>query len=272
MTINTNNKFEKILPLKKWVEEFNLTANKAFGQNFLFDLNITDKIVKLADLHTNDSVLEVGPGLGPLTMSLLKTNIQQLQVIEKDNRFKILLEEIKNIDNRLFINFGDCLNFKIPLHINKIVANLPYNISVIFIINVLEKYPHVEEMTLLIQKEVAERFVSKNNSKIFGTISLLSQIYTDIKILYNLGPKIFVPAPKVNSSLIKFTRKNHHLLENFSIYQEIIKTAFSERRKLLTSTLGKKYLILKPLLHNKRCENLTVEDILHFGEILKKNL
>ena len=183
MNNNSKNKFEKILPLKQWVEKFNLTANKAFGQNFLFDLNITDKIVKLAELTPKDSVLEIGPGLGPLTMSLLKTPIKQLEVIEKDNRFKVLLEEIKNIDDRLIINFGDCLDFHIPLHINKIVANLPYNISVIFIVNVLEKYPHVEEMTLLIQKEVAERFVSKNNSKVFGTISLISQIYTHIKIL-----------------------------------------------------------------------------------------
>lgn len=268
MITNEDNKFEKILPLKQWVTKFNLTANKAFGQNFLFDLNITDKIVKLANLKTTDSVLEIGPGLGPLTMSLLKTNIKELQVIEKDTRFKVLLEEIQNIDNRLIINFGDCLTFEIPTHINKIVANLPYNISVVFIMNVLFQNPHIEEMTLLVQKEVAERFVSKNNSKIFGTISLLSQIYFNVKILYNLAPKIFIPSPKVHSSLIQFTRKDNYLLKNYPIYRDLIKIAFSERRKLLTSTLGKKYIILKPLLGNKRCENLTVTDIIEFGDIL----
>lgn len=272
MTINNStDKFAPLLPLKQWVEKFSLTANKAFGQNFLFDLNITDKIVKLANLQATDSVLEVGPGLGPLTMSLLKTNINELQIIEKDTRFNVLLDEIKKIDDRLMINFGDCLTFEIPPHINKIVANLPYNISVIFIMDIVFKNPHIEKMTLLIQKEVAERFISKNNSKIFGTISLLSQIYFDVKILYNLGPKIFVPAPKVQSSLVEFTRKNNHLLENFHIYRDVIKVAFSERRKLLTGTLGKKYPTLKPLLATKRCENLTIEDILNFGEILKNS-
>jgi 16S rRNA (adenine1518-N6/adenine1519-N6)-dimethyltransferase len=266
------NKFNKILPLKQWVEKFGLIANKSFGQNFLFDLNVTDKIVKLAGLKPTDSVLEVGPGLGPLTMSLLKTNIKKLEVIEMDTRFKVLLEEIKNIDDRLIINFGDCLKFEIPSYINKIVANLPYNISVVFIMEVLEKYPQIEEMTVLIQKEVGDRFVSGNNSKIFGTISLLSQIYSHVEILYKLPPKIFVPAPKVDSTLVKFTRKNNHLLENFPIYKDLIRVAFSERRKLLTSTLGKKYPILKPFLLNKRCENLTVNNISEYGEILKNNI
>lgn len=266
-----SHKFNKLLPLKQWVEKFNLTANKSFGQNFLFDLNITDKIVKLAKLEPEDSVLEIGAGLGPLTMSILKTNIKELQVVEKDTRFKSILEEIQNLDNRLIINFNDCLTFNIPTHINKIVANLPYNISVIFLMNILYKNPHIEEITVLLQKEVAERFASGNNSKVFGTISLLSQIYFNVKILYNLPPQIFVPAPKVHSCLIKFTRKNHHLLENFPIYNNLVKVSFSERRKLLSSTLGKKYPILKSYLLNMRCENLTVDHIIHFGELLKNN-
>jgi 16S rRNA (adenine1518-N6/adenine1519-N6)-dimethyltransferase len=266
---NDNNKFKEILPLNKWVEKFKLQANKSFGQNFLFNLNITDKIVELSKVKENDCILEVGPGLGPLTISLLNnTFIKKLYVIEKDLRFSPLLDSIKEIDDRININFGDALKWKIPDEVNKIIANLPYNISVIYIIEILKNYPNINEMVLLVQKEVAERFISKNNNKTYGRISILSQIFYDIKIIYNIPPSVFVPSPKVQSSLLFFKRKNHHLLSEVNKYEKIIKFAFQERRKLLKNTLGVAYPQLSPFLENKRCENLTINDIINFGKII----
>lgn len=263
------NKFHKLLPLNQWIKKSNLQPNKSFGQNFLFDLNITDKIVKLANLNSTDRVLEIGPGLGPLTISLLNSPIETLDVVEKDNRFEYLLNEIVKIDSKLKINFQDALKFDIPSYINKIVSNLPYNISVLLIMNLIENNPNITEITVLIQKEVGERFVSKNNSKSFGIISLLSQIFMDINILYHLPPQVFIPAPKVNSTLVKFTRKNFHLLKNYKLYKDIVSISFNQRRKLLINTLGKKYTCLQPFLLNKRCENLTVDNIIDYGNLIK---
>lgn len=258
------NKFQELLPLNKWVKEFNLQANKTFGQNFLFDMNITDKIVKLSNIQDTDIILEVGPGLGALTISLLKTHIKKLYIIEKDLRFKPLLEKIYHMDDRLNINYGDALNWIIPNDVNKIVANLPYNISVIYIIDIIKKYSHITEMILLVQKEVGERFISEYNNKKYGRISILGQIFYDIRIVYHIPSSVFIPAPKVQSVLLYFIRKNMNLLNKFDKYEELIKIAFQQRRKLLINTLGEKYSILIPLLHNKRCENLTIQDIINY--------
>lgn len=267
MNIN-NNKFKSILPLRQWVDKFKLQANKSFGQNFLFNMDITNKIANLSFLNENDCILEVGPGLGSLTMSLLNFAIKKLYVIEKDLRFNILLEQIKNIDDRLHINYGNALDFYIPDDVNKIVANLPYNISVIYIIDILKKYSHITEMILLVQKEVGERFISKNNKKTYGRISILGQIFYDIKIIYHIPPTVFIPAPKVQSTLLYFKRKNIHLLSFAEKYEKLIKIAFQERRKLLKNTLGVEFPQLVPYLNNKRCENLTIEDIINFQKII----
>jgi 16S rRNA (adenine1518-N6/adenine1519-N6)-dimethyltransferase len=268
--IKEKNKFAVLLPLQQWITEFHLKANKALGQNFLLDLNITDKIVRLADLNENCEVLEIGPGIGGLTISLLKTPIKSLLVIEKDVRFNFLLEKILVIDNRLKIIFEDALKVHIPFHITHVVANLPYNISVLFIINVLTNPASIKAMTVLVQKEVGERFISKNNCKSYGRISILGQIFADIKIVYNLSYKVFTPPPKVQSVVLKFSLKNYHLLDFLDIYEDILRKAFSHRRKLLTSTLGASYTFLKPYLEKKRCENLSVEDVIFFGQLIYK--
>lgn len=261
-------KFDQLLPLQQWVKIFSLNANKTLGQNFLFDLNITDKIVKLANLNEDSCVLEIGPGLCGLTISLLKTPIKKLYVIEKDQRFQQLLEKIKIIDDRLHIIFGDALQAQLPVNISDIVANLPYNISVLFIINILKNPQNIKTMTVLLQKEVAERFISSNKCKIFGKISILGQIFAEIKIVYCLPPSVFIPHPKVDSALVNFKFKNKNLLPNMDLYERILTLSFGQRRKILTSTLGKAYPYLIPYLEKKRCEDLNVEDVINFAEII----
>jgi len=262
--------FHDLLPLKQWIKIFNLQANKAFGQNFLFDLNITDKIVKLSSVGEGDHILEIGPGLGGLTISLLKNNISKLSVIEKDERFLPLLNKIQDLDHRLEIITGDALYTPLPHHINHIVANLPYNISVPFILKAL-LHPSLQSMTVLVQKEVGERFISANNCKEYGKISIFSQIFADIKILYYLPPSVFIPAPKVQSVLLQFIIKNKPLVPLVPFIEMILKSAFTHRRKLLTSTLGQDFPLLKNFLKDKRCENLSIEEVIFFSEILQNS-
>lgn len=260
--------FDNLLPLKQWIKIFNLQANKAFGQNFLFDLNITDKIVKLSGVGEGDHILEIGPGLGGLTISLLKKPISKLSVIEKDIRFIPLLEKIQQLNNNLHLIIGDALYTPIPIDTTHIVANLPYNISVPFILKAL-LHTSLKSMTVLVQKEVGERFISSNNCKTYGKISIFSQIFADIKIVYHLPPSVFIPAPKVHSVLLNFIIKNKDLVPLVPFIEKILKGAFTHRRKLLTSTLGEDFPSLKSFIKDKRCENLSIEDVVFLSKILK---
>jgi 16S rRNA (adenine1518-N6/adenine1519-N6)-dimethyltransferase len=271
---NNKKPFYGILPLGQWIS---IGTKKHLGQNFLLDLNITDKISKLANLPENANVMEIGPGLGPLTISLLsnyneKNGIKKLYVIEMDNRLKEHLEKIKKIDDRLEIAMKDCLkiNWSEYGNVEHLVANLPYNISVPFIMNCLQQQ-NIKTMTVLVQKEVGERFVSAHNKKSYGKISVLAQIFSDVKIVYELGPKAFTPPPKVHSVLLYFQKKNNEKLYLWPTLENMLRLMFTNRRKMLSNTIGKKYSVLFSLLLNKRCENLTPLDILKYGEIIYLN-
>jgi 16S rRNA (adenine1518-N6/adenine1519-N6)-dimethyltransferase len=262
-----SNKFQILLPLQQWLKKLNIIPNKNLGQNFLFDLNITNKIVKLSTLEQNDVILEIGAGLGSLTISLLNTNIKKLYTMEKDTLFLPLLKEIQLLDNRLHIIYGDALLLPIPVDITNIVANLPYNISVIFLLKVLIN-PNIKNIYVVIQKEVGERFISKNNCKKYGRISIFAQIFAKVEILYHLSPKVFTPIPKVDSVLVHFCLHNTYLHYLAPTIEKILKIIFNHRRKLLTTTLGKIYPVLIEFLGQKRCENLSVEDIIHFSQLI----
>lgn len=262
-------KFKSILPISQWLD---IGTKKTLGQNFLLNLDITDKISYLANIPDNGVVMEIGPGLGPLTMSLLGnySSMHKLYVIEKDERLQNHLRKIQVIDNRLSIIMGDCLEITIPQEVEHIVANLPYNISVPFIMKCLQFHPHIKTMTLLVQKEVGERFVSSYKKKSYGKISVLAQLFSSVKIVYELGPKAFTPPPKVDSVLLYFQIKNSNLLFLWPVLEEILRLMFQQRRKMLSNTLGKKYPFLLQYLSNKRCEDLVPEEILNLAKIIKE--
>ena len=283
MTNMNNSKFKEpfahLLPLKRWIEKHSISSNihtinmkKSLGQNFLLNLDITDKISLLASIPQHEVVMEIGPGLGSLTISLLSNylTMKKLYVLEMDYGLKSHLENIQAVDNRLEIIMGDCMNINIPLDVRHMVANLPYNVSVPFIIKCLQN-KNLVTMTFLVQKEVGERFISLHNKKSYGKISILAQLFSKVSILYKLGPKAFTPPPKVDSLLLRFERRNDHLLHLWPLLEDLVRLMFQHRRKVLRSTVGKKYPLLIPYMGKYRCEHFTPEQVLEYANLLYEN-
>ena len=234
--------------LRVTVEAHGLLAKKSLGQNFLLDRNITDKIIRLSlekqnkDSFAGDNIYEIGPGPGGLTRSILRQEPKKLTVIEMDDRCISIMEDLQaRFKNRLEIINGDALTIDIksrdeaPRHI---ISNLPYNVSVPLLTGWLKDIEHFESLTLMFQKEVAERIMAPINTKDYGRLSILSQLNCKIEKLMDLNPNCFTPAPKIWSSVLLFRP-----LENRPNAQELKKLeylttlAFGQRRKMVRQSL-----------------------------------
>lgn len=239
---------EKLPSLRITVEAHGLMAKKALGQNFLLDRNITDKIIE-ASLRTqglqnfnNAYCFEVGPGPGGLTRSILCAEPQQLTVIEMDGRCIAIMEEIKErAKNRLQIINGDALKTDftafsgMPKHI---ISNLPYNISVPLLVKWLYDIKSYQSLTLMFQKEVADRICAPTNCKDYGRISILAQLQCKIDRLLDLNPNCFVPAPKIWSSVLLFRSLEKNLsAEQIKKIEHLTSLAFGQRRKMIRQSL-----------------------------------
>lgn len=236
---------DQLPALRDVISGHSLNAKKSMGQNFLLDLNLTSKIARLAgDLEGHD-VLEVGPGPGGLTRGLLAAGARRVVALEKDSRCIPALNDIATAyPGQLDIFNADALNFDISTHLKapiRIVANLPYNIGTELLIRWLtpkEWPPFWDTLTLMFQKEVAERIIAKPRSKAYGRLAILAQWKTDPKIVMELPPEAFTPAPKVYSSVVHFDA----LLEPrfpapAGLFSSTVAMAFNQRRKMLRSSL-----------------------------------
>lgn len=239
----------KMLPaLRTTVEAHGLMAKKALGQNFLLDQNITDKIIRLSLAGQNlanyngANVFEIGPGPGGLTRAILSAEPKKLTVIEMDERCIAIMQDIKDkVGERLDIINGDALKQNLanmtdaPRHI---VSNLPYNISVPLLINWLKDIEKFSSLTLMFQKEVAERIMAKTKTKDYGRISVLSQLLCKVEKLFDLNPECFVPAPKIWSSVLLFTPLHSGLSEkDITNIEHLTTLAFGQRRKMIRQSL-----------------------------------
>ncbi len=234
--------------LRATVEAHGLLAKKALGQNFLLDRNITGKIIRLSLNAQNLSdyrgaaVYEVGPGPGGLTREILRAEPDKLTVVEMDERCIAIMEEIKTkVGERLQIVNGDALkqNFaelnQTPRHI---VSNLPYNISVPLLVGWLKEIENFASLTLMFQKEVADRILAPVGSKDYGRISILSQLLCKIEKLFDLNPECFVPAPKIWSSVLLFTPLRSGLsAKDIAGIEKLSALAFGQRRKMIRQSL-----------------------------------
>lgn len=233
--------------IQEIIAKYNINANKKLGQNFLFDQNLTDKIVRFAGNLDKKTVIEIGPGPGLLTRSILSSDAQKIVAIERDVRCINALNEylVPHSNNRLRIMEDDALGsdvyYKQDGKVN-IIANLPYNISTELLFRWLDNVDHFERFTLMFQKEVAMRILAKPKTKEYSRISIKTQMMCDVELGFHLPPSAFFPPPKVTSTIVKITpNKTKFPNLNTEKLDKILKTSFSQRRKILRSSL-------KPLL------------------------
>ena len=236
---------DNLPPLREVITAHQLTARKSLGQNFLLDLNLTAKIARQAgDLSACD-ILEIGPGPGGLTRGLLSEGARKIVAIEKDNRCLPALEEIEKVfQGRLQVINEDALRLDPTQYLTapiRIISNLPYNVGTELLIRWLTPPnwpPFWKSLTLMFQKEVAQRIVAQPGSKAYGRLAILAQWRSEVKIVLNLPPDAFTPPPKVSSAVIHLEALPAPRYEaNQKFLESLVAAAFNQRRKMLRSAL-----------------------------------
>ena len=236
---------DRLPPLRDVISTHSLNAKKSLGQNFLLDLNLTAKIARLAgDLEGYD-VLEVGPGPGGLTRGLLASGARRVIALEKDPRCIPALNEIAEVyPGQLDIFNTDALDFDVRSHLTvpiRIVANLPYNVGTELLIRWLTPKdwpPFWSTLTLMFQKEVAERIIATPGSKSYGRLAILAQWKSNPKIMMELPPEAFTPPPKVHSAVVHFDAlPEPRFPAPAGLLTSTVAMAFNQRRKMLRSSL-----------------------------------
>ena len=232
-------------PLREVIRTHELVARKQLGQNFLLDLNLTAKIARQAGHLSGCDVLEVGPGPGGLTRGLLAEGARRVLAIEKDLRCLPALAEISDAyPGRLQVINGDALEVDVLAHLTppvRVVANLPYNVGTELLIRWLTPDtwpPFWDSLTLMFQREVAERIVAKPRGDHYGRLAILSQWRTDAQIVMSLPPEAFTPAPKVHSAVVHLKRlEAPRYPADARVLSRVTAMAFNQRRKMLRSSL-----------------------------------
>ncbi|EKE71940.1 MULTISPECIES: 16S rRNA (adenine(1518)-N(6)/adenine(1519)-N(6))-dimethyltransferase RsmA [Roseobacteraceae] len=237
--------FDGLPPLRDVIERHGLVAKKSLGQNFLLDLNLTSKIARLAGDLSKCDVLEVGPGPGGLTRGLLAEGARKVLAVEKDSRAIAALDEISAIyPGRLEVLNADALEIDPLERLTppvRIIANLPYNIGTELLVRWLTPPswpPYWSSLTLMFQREVAERIVAQPGSKKYGRLAILSQWRTRANIVMELPPEAFTPPPKIHSAVVHFEALPKARFEaDPKVLERIVAAGFNQRRKMLRASL-----------------------------------
>ena len=229
------------------IQKYEFMFQKKFGQNFLIDTHVLEKIISAAGITKNDCVLEIGPGIGTMTQYLAE-NAGHVVAVEIDrNLIPILKETLADYDNVTVIN-EDILRVDIKALAEeynggkpiKVVANLPYYITTPIIMGLFESGVPIDNITVMVQKEVADRVKEGPGSKDYGALSLAVQYYAEPEIVANVPPNCFIPRPNVGSAVIRLTRHKEMPVEvkNRALMFKIIRASFNQRRKTLQNGLG----------------------------------
>ncbi len=260
-------------PLGRVIASHGLTARKSLGQNFLLDLNLTAKIARQAGDLSGMDVLEIGPGPGGLTRGLLAEGARRVLAIEKDPRCMPALAEIgAAYPGRLTVIEGDALRVDPLAHLDPpiaIAANLPYNVGTELLVRWLTPRdwpPFWKSLTLMFQREVAERIVAAPGSKAYGRLALLAQWRAEARIVMSLPPEAFTPAPKVSSAVVHLTAlPEPRFPADAKVLESVVAAAFNQRRKMLRAALKGQHPDIEGLLESagiaptERAEQVSLE-------------
>lgn len=273
--------------IKELLNKYNAGALKKYGQNFLINDHVLETIANtLKDQFKN--VIEIGPGLGSLTRYLV-TTYDKVLAFEIDSKMVEILDDTIKEENFRVVE-KDILKVNIEQEINNyfdnkeicLIANLPYYITTPIMLKVLEEAPSIKSMVIMIQKEVAERFLGKPNTKDYNSLSVLIQTYMDVSKVIEVSKNSFYPAPEVTSAVIKLTRKEktNYQIDNEELFLKVNRLMFKQRRKTIVNNLKDIYNkesildILNKLniSETARSESLSVEQIINFSNELNKIL
>jgi len=274
---------------------YGLKAKKRFGQNFLVDENILERIVEESSITEKDVVIEIGPGLGNLTELLLKKAKTVIAFEIDEDMIRVLQGRFKDDSNFVLIN-KDILqaNIKEVLRENnikeeniKLVANLPYYITTPIMFKIFEEANYIKSMTVMVQKEVADRIVAQPKSKDYGVLTVNTKYYGQAEKLFDVPNTSFVPAPNVTSSIVKIDICSNYEVENIGVFFRTIKAAFAQRRKKLLNSIEnsnmfninkeklKQVLELCNINENARAEEIDIETYImlsnKINEVIKKS-
>lgn len=271
-------------PLREVIASHGLSARKSLGQNFLLDLNLTAKIARQAGDLSGCDVLEIGPGPGGLTRGLLAEGARKVLAIEKDARCLPALAEIAAAyPGRLQVIEGDALEVDPLAHLTppiRVAANLPYNVGTELLVRWLtppQWPPFWQSLTLMFQREVAERIVAQPGSKAYGRLAILASWRADARIVLNLPPEAFTPPPKVSSAVVHLTAlETPRYPADAATLSRVVAAAFNQRRKMLRAALKgvapdiEDRLIAAGLKPTDRAEQVPLEGFCALARQIKK--
>ena len=264
------------------LNQYNLKANKRLGQNFLISQDVLDKIIEKSEITENDVVLEIGPGLGTLTKELAKV-AKKVIVVELDENMVNILKG-RPLGNNIEIVHGDILTVNLNEILNgyksiKVVANLPYYITTPIIMKLLEEKYDIESITIMVQKEVGRRLCAEPGNKEYGAITISVDYYSDANIVIDVPKDNFLPAPEVDSCVIKLDIRKEPIVKiaDEKLFFTLIKNGFCQRRKTILNSLASgnfskeevKQVLNKLSIDEKlRAEDLSIFDFANISNVL----
>lgn len=268
--------------VKEIIDLYDFKFKKSLGQNFLIDKNFVDKIIDIADIE-NENVLEIGPGIGTITYEMAKTAKKVLAVEIDENLIPILQQNLEEFSNVKVIN-QDILKVDLKKLIEeefsnqsfKVVSNLPYYITTPIIELLITSNFPCKDMTIMVQKEVAQRMVASANDKDYSSLSVFVKFYSDAKILVNLPKTVFMPQPKIDSSILNLKLRIYDEKVDQKKLFNLVRAGFNKRRKTILNSLSDvakkddlKIAFEKTgLKENLRAENLSLDDFIKLADIL----
>jgi 16S rRNA (adenine1518-N6/adenine1519-N6)-dimethyltransferase len=270
-------KISSLPPVSEMMRDAGLEPKKQFGQNFLFDLNLTGRIARAVPDIEHTTIIEIGPGPGGLTRALLSAGARRVIAIEKDKTTEPILSQIESVANgRLRVIYDDALRVdmkKIAGGEFSICANLPYNVGTELLVNWLQsvaKGVPIKSMTLMFQREVAERIVAKTGEDAYGRLAVLTSLVADAKILFGVPSTAFVPRPKVESAVVQIIPSATKIkkIENISALENLTAKLFGMRRKMIRGIMRDVDWQSFNLAGTERAEDLSPEKFLELSKKL----